>query len=389
MRGLNKITVLDFSKLLPGPLCTMLLADMGCRVVKVELPYWPDPLRNIGAKIDGHGFMYWMSNRNKESLCLDFRKPAGHAALMKLIAKADVVVEGFRPGMMRKLGLGHKTLRRKFPRLVYCSLTGYGQTGPMSRRAGHDINFLAESGFMGAGDSNGAYSFPATQVADLCGSHTAANAILAALLDRSLSGKGRYIDVSMTEAAFSWLVLPLGYRAASGKPYRKDGPFWWTGKSAFYRLYRTKDRRWLCVAAVERPFAEALLRELGRKDLIAKLVTMDVTVQGSFIRTLERIFKTKTLRQWESRLSKKDVCVTPVRTLEEALGIFQRPPSDGVEPLVRGKELRSPIRFSPEDYRRKSAPPRLGKHSVSVLRSYGLAQKEIRKLEASGLLKKG
>ena len=138
MKGLKSVVVLDFSKLLPGPYCTQTLADLGCRVIRVELPHWPDAARELPPKIEGHGFCYWMVNRNKESLCLDFRKPEGMRALEKLLAKADVVVEGFRPGLMDKLGLGAKTLTRKHPRLVYCSITGWGE-GPWAKKAGHDV----------------------------------------------------------------------------------------------------------------------------------------------------------------------------------------------------------------------------------------------------------
>ncbi|MFH2201759.1 MAG: CoA transferase [Elusimicrobiota bacterium] len=388
MRGLNKFTVLDFSKLLPGPFCTMLLADLGCRVIRVELPHWPDMLRGVAPHIEGHGFAYWMANRNKESLCLDFRRPAGLQVLMQLLAKSDALVEGYRPGMMEKLGLGPKTLRRKFPRLVYCSLTGYGRRGPLSRRAGHDINFLAESGFMGAGDSNKTCSFPQTQIADLCASQAASTAILAALLDRVTSGRGQHIDISMTEAIFSWLVLPLGHSAALRRPYDIRGPQWWSGNAAFYRLYDTQDGRAVCVAAVERPFAEALLRELGRPDLIARLPKLDGSGGAALTRTLARIFRSRTLRQWEARLRGKDVCVTPVRTVEEARRLFMRPPAPGAAPLVRGKAVRSPIRLAREDCRMRRRPPRLGADNEAVLKSFRIPRRTIKQLETSGLLVK-
>ena len=184
MGGMSDIVVLDFSKLLPGPFCSLVLADLGCRVIRVELPHWKDAARDIPPRIQGHGFCYWMANRNKESLCLDFRKPEGLSTLLKLVAKADVLLEGFRPGLMDRLGLGYRELSRKHKRLVYCSLTGYGQQGPLSAKAGHDLNFMAQAGSLGLGDSSGGVTFPPIQTSDLAGSLYAALGILAALRER-------------------------------------------------------------------------------------------------------------------------------------------------------------------------------------------------------------
>ncbi|MFH1724715.1 MAG: CaiB/BaiF CoA-transferase family protein [Elusimicrobiota bacterium] len=388
MKPGTDITVLDFSKLLPGPFCTMILADFGCRVIRVELPHWPDTLREYGPRIGGHGFCYWMANRNKESLCLDFRKPAGLRVLAKLLAKADVLVEGFRPGLMGRLGLGPRALLRRFPRLSYCSITGYGREGPLSRRAGHDINFLAESGFLGAGDSNGEVSFPAAQVADLGGATTAAAAILAALLARATTGRGRRIEVSMTETAFSWLVLPLGFSFATGRPF-DPAEHWWSGRHPFYRIYRTKDGRRLAVGALERPLAVDLLRRIGRGDLVAALDRADARGLDAIERELERAFLKRTLAHWRRKLGGSDVCVSPVRTVPEALGQARRSRGNAVVRLTRGKGLpyvRSPVLVGGKELRLRRPPPALGADNEAVLRSAGIGAAEIRRLKASGML---
>ncbi len=389
MKGLSKITVIDFSKLLPGPFATMALADLGCRVIRVELPHWPDVLRVFGEKIHGQGAFYWMANRNKESVCLDFRKPAGKKALLKLIAKADCVVEGFRPGTMAKMGLGPKELCRKFPRLIYCSLTGYGQEGPMARLAGHDINFLAESGLLGAGDSARGFSFPATQIADLCGAQTAAIGILAALLERAKGGKGRHVDVAMSEAVFAWMVLPVGQALATGRPYEPH-KHWWSGKHAFYRLYRTKDGRRLAVGALETNFAVDLLRQLGRDDLVELLgAEEDGSALVHLSGELAKIFSSRTLHEWERFFHGKDVCVAPVRTVEEAMNHYSRVRRPMLFRHGKGAPyMRSAVRFSQDDFALRKSPPRLGADNEKVLSSFGLGKAEIGRLKRAGLLKK-
>jgi alpha-methylacyl-CoA racemase len=386
MQRLNKITVLDFSKLLPGPWCTMLLADLGCRVIKVELPHWPDMLRKTAPLKDGQGFVYRLVNRNKQSLCLDFRKPKGMKALLKMIAKADVVVEGFRPGMMEKFGLGPKTLLKKFPKLVYTSITGFGAAGENSQRAGHDTNFLAESGLLGAGDSNGAFSFPAAQLADLAGAHYAAVGTLGALLERRLGGAGRHVQVAMSEAAFSWAVLPIGHQLATGEPYDRTEAHWWSGRSPFYRLYRTSDGRYLCVAAIERPFAEALLRELKLSEWIAKLPFDTEEEERELLGTMERIINGKRLAHWEKRFKGKDVCVTPVRSLPEALERYGRSPAPGIPPMVARAQVRSPIRLSSGDWKYQKRPPLLGADNSAILKSFGFSAQASAQLKKAGLI---
>lgn len=381
LKALMGYTVLDFSKLLPGPFCSMLLADMGCRVVRVELPYWKDNVRDIPPLIEGQGFCYWMANRNKESLCLDFKKPEGRKVLERLLARADVLLEGFRPGLMERLGLGYKTLSKKHPRLVYCSLTGYGQEGPMRDKAGHDLNFLAQSGLLGLGDSNGGLSFPPTQIADLSGSLYAAAAILAALLDRERSKKGRHIDISLADSVLSWLVLPAGHYRATGENPPLKGR-WWNGSHPFYRIYRTKDGRHLAVGALERGFAGNLLRQMGLEDLEEKLGRRFDQFPREIAETLEAAFSKKTLQEWMEAFDGKDVCVTPVLSMEEALSH----PQSVSRGVFSGGILRNPIRFPGAPFKLRRPPPALGSDGGRILRRLGYSAKAVSELKRQGLL---
>ncbi len=379
-------TVIDFSKLLPGPFCTMVLADLGLRVVRVELPHWPDMLRGHGPKAAGLGYAYWMANRGKESLCLDFRAPAGRRALDKILASADALVEGFRPGTMDKLGLGWDAVRRRFPRLVYASITGYGDSGAGSRRAGHDLNFLAEAGYFTEGAA-----VPPFQGADLSGALYAASGVLAALLRRGPAGRGRRVSVSMTEAAHSWLALESGFAYAVGRPPAADEA-WWRGRMhPCYRLYTAKDGGRLAVAALEPPFAVAMLRHLGLERLEADVRSEEPRRMARVARALEAVFCRQPLAYWRKSFAKTDCCVTPVLTAAEARRDAR---ARGQELSLRGQDgrrwplQRSPVRLSGAEPA-PTPPPLLGADSAAVLRRAGVSAKEIAALSKSGLLGTG
>jgi alpha-methylacyl-CoA racemase len=313
-KGLSRVRVLDFSKLLPGPYATQVLADMGCKVTRVELPHFPDPAREMGPRIDGVGCLYWMVNQGKKQLLLDFRKPAGLKRLKALVAKTDVLVEGFRPGLMDRVGLGYKELSKLNKKLVYCSLMGYPAEGPWARKAGHDLNFQAVSGMLGLGNSEGRVAFPAAQAADLTGSLAAVAGVLAGLHEAAATGRGRHLKIAMAQAAHSLLAIPLSELAATGAEPAPGGN-WWTGSNPFYSLYETADGRLLAVAALERSFTYGLLDALG---LPRELETTPEAAR----KTLTETFRSAPLAVWEERLKDKDVCVTGVRTLSEARALF-------------------------------------------------------------------
>lgn len=313
----NRFRVLDFSKLLPGPYATQAMRDLGMAVTTVELPHFQDLGRTLPPLVDGVGFVNWMVNDGKRRLVLDFRKPHGMRRLRRLIERADVLVEGFRPGRMDRLGLGYEELSRLNPRLVYCSLIGYRPDGPMAEKAGHDINFMAASGFLGLADSDGRTAFPGSPVADLCGSVGAVIGVLAALLERETLGRGRRVIVPMAEALHSWLAIPLGYLEAEGRDPVKAGQ-WWNGGHPFYRLYETRDGGFMAVGALEKGFSLALLDALGLGGL--KESADDPTGENGRILAvaLAGKFASATRDEWTERLKGKDVCVNPVLSLSEA-----------------------------------------------------------------------
>lgn len=319
--GFEGIRVLDFTKLLPGPYATQILADLGCRVTKIELPHFPDEAREMAPKIDGVGAVFRMVNAGKELLPVDFRKPEGLERVRALAAAADVLIEGFRPGLMERCGLGAEELMRLNPRLIYCSLTGYPGGGAWRRKAGHDLNFLAVSGFLGLGALADAPVVLPTQVADLAGSLAATAAVLAALVERAATGRGKRVEVSMAETVHSLLPVPLGESLAEGKD--PQGPRWWNGAHPFYRLYRAADGRWLAVAALEKPFALSLLDALGLGSL-RELADDPLAHAQRLGAELARVLAGATAAEWEERLKDKDVCVTAVLGLGEARAFMER-----------------------------------------------------------------
>lgn len=315
--GFSKIRVLDFSKLIPGPFATQALADMGCRVTRVELPHFPDAAREVPPKIDGVGSAYWMVNQGKKQLSFDFRKPAGLKRMRALIKESDVLVEGFRPGLMKRIGLGYEDAKCINPKLVYCSLSGFEPNGPWGRKAGHDVNFMAASGFLGLGNSEGRVAVPNAQIADIAGSMSALSAILAALLERQATKKGRHLQIAITSALHSWFSIPLGYLTATGED-PSLGAHWWTGGHPFYRLYDTQDGRKLAIGALEKGFAVSLLDALGLHELRDLVGDEDPGHAETLRQALQKVFFTATLSEWEERFADKDFCATPVYTLKEA-----------------------------------------------------------------------
>jgi len=326
-KGFSKIRVIDLSRMLPGPYATQILADMGCRVTRVELPYFQDPLKALAPTIGGIGSMYRLINRGKKTLSLDFRKPAGLRRLRGMIRGADVLVEGFRPGVMERIGLGFEAVRRVNPRLVYCSISGYNPASAWGRKAGHDLNFLAMSGFLGLGTSAGQVAFPSAQIADLAGSMAAVSGIFAALLERDQPRRGRRIRISMTDAMHSWLVAALGHWRATGEDTGR-GRHWWNGAHPFYRLYETKDGALLAVAALEKGFSLALLDILGLAGF-KPLADDPLKNAAALSKKIQKVFKSADRKEWMKRFAAKDVCVTPVLSLAEAARFLRESAAKG------------------------------------------------------------
>jgi len=380
---LTGIRVLDLTRLLPGAFCTLLLADMGADVVKVEEPQTGDWMRWLPPLVDGQGVAFNSLNRNKRSVTLNLKSPAGRDLLLRLVERADVLVEGNRPGVMDRLGLGWAVLHQRNPRLVMCSITGYGQDGPFAARAGHDLNYMATAGALGLnGEREGAPVPLSLQVADIGGGGLQpAVAILGTLVAVQRGGEGRWIDASMLDGALSWLAPTLAARFAGEEVGRGDTRL--GGRYACYRVYRCKDGRYYSVGALEPKFWSALCEVLGRPDLV-ELQYAEGPRRLEVHRAVEDVFASRTRDEWEAVLAPADACCEPVLDLDEvashpqvaARGLIERQPT-GVE-VAPATRLR-------ESWRGRDAP-HLGEHTAVVLASVGVDAARYKELQAEGVI---
>lgn len=369
---LEGVKVLDLSRLLPGPYATLVLADLGATVDKVEEPGSGDYTRYSPPMKDDTSALFLGLNRNKRSIGIDLKAPEGVAALKALAKHYDVLVESFRPGVLDRLGVGYEVLAKENPRLIFCSISGYGNTGPDRLKAGHDLNYIARSGALAYGGADGgAPAMPGVQMADIGGgSLFAIIGILAALHERHTSGKGRFVDVSMTDGSMAFLHMHLAARllmGSEGTPLAR-GREALNGGYACYGLYRTSDDRWLAVGSLEPKFFAGLCAAIDRPDLVAG--AYDVGEQGKRIRgELEKVFASRTQAQWVELFKPLDLCVEPVLEGDEIL----KDPQLQARGLF-AKEgdvmwLRTPLRFGDVAIRQ---PPTIGQHSAEILRECGL-----------------
>jgi crotonobetainyl-CoA:carnitine CoA-transferase CaiB-like acyl-CoA transferase len=344
------ITVLDLTRLLPGATATDWLARNGATVIKIEQPGDGDYARSLAPEI------FAATNSGKKSICLNLKDPRGRELLLQLASTADVLIEGFRPGAMARLGLGFDELHTVNSRLIYASLTGYGQTGPYADLAGHDVNYLALGGVLGLSLP----TIPGVQIADLAaGSMQAVIAILFALVERGNTGKGRYLDVSMLAGVESLLTVPLALHRGSGREPQAGNEIL-SGRYACYNVYEAGDGRWLAVGALEPKFWAELCRRIGCEDLIPLQFASGET-RRQVKERVAAIFRTRTAAEWFEALRAFDCCVTPVRTISEVAA-----------------ELPHPANAAP--------PPGLGEHTRAILSGCGISDSELDHLEREGVI---
>lgn len=315
MLPLDDIRVLDFSFHLPGPLASLILAEAGATVVKVERPETGDELRQFPPMKDGESFGFAMLNRGKRSVALDLKSPDAVERLTPLIRDADVVVEQFRPGVMDRLGLGYESMRAIKPGIIYCSITGYGQTGPDRMKAGHDLNYCAETGLLSlSGDSHGAPVVPPTPFADIAGgSYPAVINILMALRRRDRCGEGAYLDISMSGNLFPMQYWAIAEMEATGRTPRTSGSLL-SGGSPRYSLYRAHDGRFIAAAPLEQRFWNIFCQRL---DLPESLRDDSNDPELTRAGVAERI-ASRPAAEWLSILG-DDCCCTLVASMDEAL----------------------------------------------------------------------
>jgi len=319
MLPLDGCHVLDLSLLLPGPLCTQILRDFGARVTKIEPPapgdyaaLWPPMVGPVSAS-------YFAVNRGKEIMSLNLKTPADRDRFYEMAKTADVVVEGFRPGVLDKLGVGHGTLSQRNPKIIVCSISGYGQTGSYSNRAGHDLNYQAAAGVLSiAGGDTATPCNPPLQVADTAaGSYAAAMLILAALLEREKSGCGRHLDVSMSEQLLPLMTTLYAAAQAEGHDPRRDGELL-SGGAPCYRTFQTSDAQYITIGALEPKFWDTVVQKAGVPELanIALHGGADTEVA---IGRLAVVFASKTRDEWAAIFGDADACFEPVLRFSEVL----------------------------------------------------------------------
>ena len=381
------VRVLDLTRLLPGPLATQHLADYGADVIKIEDTGAGDYARTLGAMGGDTSYLYQVVNRNKRSLRLDLKHPDGKAALEKLVETADILVEGFRPGVMDKLGLGYETLARINPRLVFCSISGYGHCGPYALRAGHDINYIGYAGVLDQiGSADGAPALSNLQLGDLLGgTMTALFGVLVALVDARACGKGRFVDVAMTDAVMAHAIFPLIEVLAQGQ-VRPRGEDLLTGAVPCYGVYRTADDRYMAVGALEEKFWSLVCDTLERPDL--KPFHLATGEAGERARVkLAEIFGARTQAEWVAVFDAVDCCVTPVLTLQESLENPQLQARGMITKVGGVRQFGPVLRLSamPATAARP-APAVAGGDSDAVLSEAGFAQADIDRLRQGGII---
>jgi alpha-methylacyl-CoA racemase len=382
------LRVLDLSRLLPGPYASLVLADLGADVVKVEERVGGDYLRWWPPLAGQQSGAFHALNRNKRSLGLDLKAPRGPEVLKRLAARADVVLESFRPGVMDRLGVGWEALRAANPRLVLCSISGYGQEGPYRALAGHDLDYCAIAGALAV---NGPAERPVpigVQVADLCGGAWPAVAgILAALLRRGVTGLGAHVDIAMADGVAAMLTMPQAMADARGTPLRREGEQL-NGGAACYRVYRTADGRHVALGALEPQFFARFCEAAGVRELAER--QFDDGGRGP-VEALVALFATRSRDEWTRLGHEHDCCLAPVLTGDEprsdpqlkARGVFLE-----VETPWEGKALPSlatPVRLAGVVAPLRPAP-RLGADTDAVLREAGFSDGEVGALREAGVV---
>lgn len=393
MKTLEGLKILDFTTLLPGPYATLMLGDMGAEIIKISSPDKADIVADYPPYTEKENLsanQAWLG-RTKKNLFLNLKTKEGVEIVKQLVKEYDIVIEQFRPGVMKKLGLDYEELKKINSRLIYCSLTGYGQTGMMRDRAGHDINYLARSGNMSySGRKDGGPVLTNMQIADIgVGSLHSVIGILSAVYHRSLSGEGQYIDISMFDGLLPFHAMDGAAFLLNGvEPNREETRL--NGGSA-YDFYETKDGRYISVGSLEPKFWAGFCNAIGAPHLIADEVMPENI--GELKREIREIFLTKDLKEWIEIFKDKDVCVEPVQNLREVFledeHVKERELVIEV-PIMKSekkiKQMATPIKFSktPIEYKESGYP--LGYHTVEILESLGYSQEEIKKLKDNNII---
>ncbi|MGA8831323.1 MAG: CaiB/BaiF CoA transferase family protein [Desulfomonilaceae bacterium] len=381
-QALSGLKVLDLTMNLPGPYMAWLLALLGSDVVKVENPSGGDYSRALMG--DGNSSPFFEAvNRNKKSVALNLKHPEGKRIFLTLLKSYDVLIDGFRPGTMEKLGLGYDDTSKVNPRIIHVSISGYGQTGPNRLKAGHDINYLALSGILSmTGSRNGDLALPGVQVADLAGgSLMALTGLLAAIIQREKTGKGQFVDVSMYDGLLSMATMVFAGVEAGLEPPDPSG-MTLNGRYPCYGLYKTSDGRYMSLGALEFKFWKNFCVAVSREDLIGtQFGDSEVVAQ------LDVLFASKTQEQWTKFVAGADACCEPVLNLYEAVDSPLAQARSMVNSNPDGKRsLGCPLKLSASCPPPDKPAPNLGEHTREVLKGIGITDDELRSLAHDGII---
>jgi crotonobetainyl-CoA:carnitine CoA-transferase CaiB-like acyl-CoA transferase len=389
MESLAGIKVLDLTRLLPGPYCTMILGDFGAEVIKIEQPESGDYARWYQPLFKGMGYRHIILNRNKKSITIDLKCKEGKEIFYKLAKDADVIIESFRPGVVKKLSIDYNSIKEINHKIIYCSLSGFGQTGPLKMEAGHDLNYISLAGITSlTGQRDGKPYIPGIQIADLTGGLFALNGILMGLLTRNNTNEGQYIDISMHDCAISLLPSDAS-NLFGGLGVTRRGESRLTGQLPNYSIYETSDGRYMAVGALEEKFWENFCHAIDRKDLIDRI--QDPNDRERLFEDMESIFRRKTQKDWILLLEGKDTCITPVCELDE---VFEHPQVKTREMILevedeklgKHKQLGIPVKLSKTPGMIKFSAPELGEHTEEILISLGFNKEEICRLRSNKII---
>jgi crotonobetainyl-CoA:carnitine CoA-transferase CaiB-like acyl-CoA transferase len=395
--------VLDLSRMLPGPYCSMILADLGAEVIRVEDPKYayanPPPFFQKGKYRESAFNSIIM--RNKKSISLNLKKPKAREIFYKLVEKADIVLETFRPKVTKKLKVDYNTLALINPSIIYCSLTGYGQNGPYEQIAGHDLNYVGICGILNLNREREIFGkknqervpiVPSIQAADIGGGLVSAIGILGAIIERerNLEKKGQYIDISMTDSVFSFMPMAAAYYFSKdlNEGVKTQNPL--HGDFPFYSVYKTKDNKFLSIGIIEFKFWQELCDSLGREDLKLKQFPQGEEKEWVF-QELQKEFLKKEQKEWFEILKKSDVCVMPVKNFAEACEDPQIKARNMVVEMNHprfGKiqNIASPIKYSRTPLTIRNLAPRVGHHTKEILKSLSYNEQDIRDFKKEGII---
>ena len=389
---LSEYKVIDCSRLLPYQFCTLLLADLGAEVLKIEEPGKGDYGRWADLKTPGkENPTFHMTNRNKRSMTLNLKHEAGREIFKKLAVQYDVIFESFRPGVMERMGLGYQAIKEVNPKMIYCSGTGYGQTGPYRQKAGHDINYISIAGILGVtGMHTGRPVIPGIPIADMAGGGIfPALVMVAALLGRERTGKGQYIDVAMTDVMTSLNLVNLSSALAQSAGEGRR-PFNIVGNGLCYNTFKTKDDKFVSIGNLESKFWVNFCRAIGREDLIEQNYATYQEGEET-TETLKALFRSKTQSEWIEFMDEVDNCFAPIHTPEETLEdshLIERGMITTMQDAGRGESVQTgfPALFSGGLNYKRSPAPTLGEHTVDILKDLGYSSNEIENLKESGII---